>query len=105
MPHRLAILLSFALLAGCASTDTPMKSDAPQYTAAEKSAMTTEEKAGVYNASVQDDEDRVTCRRYTPTGTRQSKTICRTVAEAEAEREAAQETLRKGRGTSLRSTD
>lgn len=105
MLHRPAILLSFALLAGCASTETPMKADAPQYTPAEKSAMTTEEKAEIYNASVQDEDDRVICRRYTPTGTRQSKTICRTVAEAEAEREAAQETLRRGRGTGVRSSD
>jgi hypothetical protein len=105
MPHRLAILSCFSLLAGCASTDVPIKGDAPRYSASEKSAMTTEEKAEVYNASVKDDEDRVICRRYTPTGTRQSKTICRTVAEAEAERKAAQETLRRGRGTALTPTD
>ena len=105
MPKRLALLLSFALAAGCASTDAPMKADAPQYTEAEKAAMSTEEKALVYNASVQNEEDRVVCRRYTPTGTRQSKTICRTVAEAEIEREAAQETLRKGRGTSYKPGD
>lgn len=82
-----------------------MESDAPQFTEAEKAAMTTEEKAAIYNESVEDDEDRVICRRYTPTGTRQSQTICRTVAEAETERKAAQETLRKGRGTALSPTD
>jgi hypothetical protein len=102
---RLAFLVTVALAAGCASTDAPMTADAPEYTKAEKAAMSTEEKAELYNASVQNDEDRVICRRYTPTGTRQSKTICRTVAEAEIERKAAQETLRKSRGTGLSPSD
>ncbi len=105
MPNRLAFVLTVVLTAGCASTDAPVDADAPRFTEAEKAAMTTEEKAEIYNASVQNDEDRVICRRYTPTGTRQSKTICRTVAEAESERKAAQESLRKGRGTALTPTD
>ena len=74
----------------------------PQFTEAEKAEMSTEEKADIYNASVAQEEDRVTCRRVTPTGSHRSKTICRTVSEAEIERDAAQETLRKGRGTSYK---
>jgi hypothetical protein len=105
MPYRAIIFLGFVLVAGCASTEAPMTSDAPKFTETEKAAMTTEEKAELYNASLENEEDRVICRRYTPTGSRQATTICRTVAEAEIEREAAQETLRKGRGTALRPTD
>jgi type IV pilus biogenesis protein CpaD/CtpE len=102
MLHRLSVLSAAALLAGCASTDAPMKETAPQFTEAEKAEMSTEEKAEVYNASVAQEEDRVVCRRVTPTGSHRSKTVCRTVSEAAVEREAAQETLRKGRGTSFK---
>ncbi len=102
MRHRLFALIAAGLLAGCASTDAPMNETAPQFTEAEKAEMSTDEKADVYNASVTDEEDRVICRRVTPTGSHRSKTICRTVSEAAVERDAAQETLRKGRGTSYK---
>jgi len=102
MRYRLFALFAAGLLAGCASTDAPMKETAPQFTEAEKAEMSTDEKAAVYNASLTDEEDRVICRRVTPTGSHRSKTICRTVSEAAVERDAAQETLRKGRGTSYK---
>lgn len=102
MFHRFFALFAVVLIAGCASTDAPMNETAPKYTEAEKAEMSTEEKADIYNASVAQEEDRVTCRRVTPTGSHRSKTICRTVSEAEIERDAAQETLRKGRGTSYK---
>ncbi len=102
MRHRLFALFAAGLLAGCASTDAPMNETAPQFTKAERAEMRTDEKAAVYNASVMDEGDRVICRRVTPTGSHRSKTICRTVSEANIEREAAQDTLRKGRGTSFK---
>lgn len=104
MIHRLTVVLLAFALAACAPL-APVQEDAPQFTQAEKDSMTTEEKAKIYNESVVDEDDKVICRRYTPTGSHRARTVCRTVKEAEIERQAAQETLRKGRGTALTPQD
>lgn len=99
------VALALIPLAGCSSPPSQPESvgnptaadgSAPVFTAEEKAAMTQEEKLRVYNETAAD-RDRVVCRRERPVGSHMPRTICRTVAEIEAEREAAQETIRQDR--------
>lgn len=71
-----------------------------------KSEMTHEEKVAAYNEKVEDDDDRVVCRRYKVTGSHFSRTRCVTAAQAKKEREDAQEALqRASRGTNTGPTN
>jgi hypothetical protein len=99
-PFAAAIVLT---LAGCSSIGPPSYAlnaqDGPAFTEEEKSAMTTEEKAEIYNEQ-QDQEDQVVCRRERPVGSRMMKTVCRTRSEIEQERVETQDAIRPAKGYS-----
>jgi predicted kinase len=106
MPMSACIL---ALTAGCSSMPTSQTTQdlqtAPQFTEEEKEAMTTDEKAAVYNESMSRERDEIVCRRQHVVGSHFKKTVCRTRAEIEAEREAAQMALREAKGPTRKPVD
>lgn len=94
------------LAAGCTSMPTSQATQdlevAPQFTEEEKAAMSTEEKVAVYNESMSQDRDQIVCRREEVTGSHFKKTVCRSRAEIEAERRAAQDALGQAKGSSFK---
>ncbi len=97
-----AVLLGMTLGA-CASVQEPSSTrnaqNGPAYTEEEKAEMSTEEKVAVYNDQ-QNEPDKLVCRRERPVGSRMIKTVCRTQAEIEQERQAAQDAMRPSKGYS-----
>jgi hypothetical protein len=92
---------TLALLSACASmpesTATKDARDGALYSEEEKAAMSPEEKVAAYNES-QEEQNQVVCRRERPVGSRMTKTVCRTRAQIEQERRAAQDALSSDRG-------
>lgn len=79
----LAALSSLALVAGCGST-----ADAPAgYASVEK---------------IEDDPNRMVCRRQNDTGSRLSSTVCKTAREWEQERLDNQEAIRNATKSGVR---
>jgi hypothetical protein len=66
---------------------------AAQYTQEEKDAMTEEERIALYNESMSQQKNKVVCRREKPLGSHMIKTVCRTQAEIELDREEARDAL------------
>ena len=91
-----------AWIAGCgslpASRTTQDLENAPQYTQEEKDAMTEAQKVAVYNESMTEDRDKLVCRREHVVGSHFKQTVCKTQAELELERRAAQDAMALGRG-------
>lgn len=103
MIHRTAIAgCALALVVGCSSMPTSQTTKdldvAPQYTQEEKDAMTEEEKVALYNESMSVDKNELVCRREHVVGSHFKKTVCKTREEIAAERESAQEAMRRGGG-------
>jgi predicted kinase len=96
------VFLALVMLAGCSSLPTSQTTKdldvAPQYTQEEKDAMTEEEKVAAYNESMSQDKNKLVCRREVVVGSHFKQTVCRTRAEIEAQRRAAQEALGPDRG-------
>lgn len=81
------------------STTSKDLDTAQQYTQEEKDAMTEEERVALYNESMSQKKNKVVCRREKPLGSHMTKTVCRTQAEIEIDREMAKESLiQSGRG-------
>jgi hypothetical protein len=92
---------TLALLGACSSmpesTATTDARAGALYSEEEKAAMTSDEKVAAYNEA-QEEQNQVVCRRERPVGSRISKTVCRTRAQIEEERRAAQDALSEDRG-------
>ena len=97
----LLAVMTLALLSACASmpesTATTDARDGALYSEEEKAAMSSEEKVAAYNEA-QEEKNQVVCRRERPVGSRMTKTVCRTRAQIEEERRAAQDALSQDRG-------
>ena len=106
MPISACIL---ALTTGCSSMPTSQTTqdlqDAPQFSEEEKAAMTTDEKVAVYNESMSEESNEIVCRRQHVVGSHFKKTVCRTRAEIEAERKAAQMALGQARDSNYKPVD
>jgi hypothetical protein len=93
--------LLLAALTACSSvsetTARQNEQKGPALTEEEKAAMTTEEKVALYNEQ-QEEDDQLVCRRERPVGTRMTRTVCRTRAEIEEERRAAQDAIQPAKG-------
>ncbi len=63
-------------------------------TIADLDSMSFDQKLGLYNAVVEED-DRIICTREKPTGTRMEQEVCRTLRQINSERRWAQDTLRQ----------
>ncbi len=63
-------------------------------TIADLDSMSFDQKLGLYNAVV-DEDDRIICTREKPTGTRMEQEVCRTLRQINSERRWAQDTLRQ----------
>ena len=91
------MILAVIGLSACSSMPSSQTSKdldtAPQYTQEEKDAMTEEERIALYNESMSQKKNKVVCRREKPIGSHMSKTVCRTQAEIELDRELARESL------------
>lgn len=91
------MILAVIGLTACSSMPSSQTSKdldtAPQYTQEEKDAMTEEERIALYNESMSQKKNKVVCRREKPIGSHMSKTVCRTQAEIELDRELARESL------------
>jgi hypothetical protein len=102
---KMAVLVALVgvTLGACSSVQessaTRNAEKGPAYTEEEKAQMTTEEKVAVYNDQ-QNEPDKLVCRRERPVGSRMIKTVCRTQAEIEQERQAAQDAMRPAKGYS-----
>ena len=87
-------------LGGCATSGTQTAeldpSDGP--------ILTTVDKVEAYNEGKADD-DKLVCTKRPITGSHKKTVICRTVAQAREERQAAQETLQRGVGGFQKSVD
>lgn len=96
------LMLAVTGVAACssmpASQTTKDLQTAPQYTDAEKNAMTEEQKIALYNESMSQEKNKVVCRRTKPVGSHMTKTVCRTRAEIAQDQEMSQEALRQTRG-------
>lgn len=94
-----ALMLCVAGLAACSGMPTSQATKdlevAPQYSQEQKDAMSEEQKVALYNESMSQEKDRVVCRRERPIGSHISRTVCRTRAEIEQDREMSRESLRK----------
>ncbi len=106
MSHKFVCVVLLTLgLGGCAvptSQATKDLQDAPKFTEAEKAAMTTEEKAEIYNAQMSNKGDELVCRREKRVGSHMSRTVCFTRAEIEADRKSAQEAMFEAKGRTLK---
>ncbi len=119
-----ALMITAVFMAGCASSSAPTSatpapaaatertvekeqvvvSDSSSETA--KSEMTKEEKVAKavdsHNEAVEDDDDRIVCRKYKKTGSHFSRTRCVTVKQMKQESEAAQDAIqRASRGSNV----
>ncbi len=99
-------VFALAMAAGCSSMPTSQTTKdldvAPVYSQEEKDAMTEEEKVALYNASMSEERNKLVCRREEVVGTHFKKTVCKTRAEIENERRAAQEAMALGAGSSFK---
>jgi len=107
--NRLACLFAATILSGCSSVPTSQATRdlavAPVYTQEEKDAMTQEEKVAAYNESMSKDLDKVVCRREEVVGSHFKKTVCKTRAEIENERRAAQDAMQQSFGAGAKPID
>jgi hypothetical protein len=99
--YRISILTGLIVvmmgLSACSSvqkTQTSQDLDAaPEYTQEEKDAMTEEERIALYNESMSQQKNKVVCRREKPLGSHMTKTVCRTQAEMDRDRDEARDAL------------
>jgi len=100
--RTLVIACALVLITGCASMPTSLTTkdleNAPTFTQEEKDAMTEEQKVAVYNESMTEDSNKLICRREHVVGSHFKKTVCKTQAEIELERQSAQDAMMQGRG-------
>lgn len=123
-----ALAISALMITGCASNSAPVSSAAPAPEAAatertvekqkvvvtetttessmSKETMSKDEKVAKvveeHNEAVEDDDDRIVCRKYKKTGSHFSRTRCVTAAQMKKEAEDAQEALqRASRGSNV----
>lgn len=97
--RALVLLCVTWLLSACASQPVPTAAQVAASNAALSAAEVerVKTKATVVEVEVPPPTlDNVICRRETPTGTHQSRRVCRTRGQMTVERESAQEWLRSG---------
>ena len=103
----LPMLLVLALSACSSLPESQETSDAgqgPEFTQAQKDAMTTQDKVALYNAAVEE-PDEIVCRRERTVGSRMNKTRCFSRSEQAANNEESREALRRMQSTYLGNRD
>ena len=103
MPMTALLACALFALSACTTVEsTSARQDeqkGPAFTEEEKAQMTTDEKVALYNEQ-QEEDNQVVCRRERPVGSRMVKTVCRTRAQIEEERRAAQDAMGPAKGGS-----
>lgn len=101
MKHQLRVTsLVVVLFIASACTTDPGKSEGVQPGDAQTEVPTSPQPRKVETANDESDSNKLICRRENKPGSHLKRTVCRTVAQTEQVRQAAQEQLRRQTGSS-----